>query len=152
MSLDCSTPARCLLFVSAVVCSFAIFSPTIAESSEPSAAPETPKIPAVDIYFEHKVPDDYQWLENSDDKKVFDWTKDQTARSTKYLDSIPERQSFLKEFRHNVLGKSVGFENVIFAGGKVFAVKSEPPKAQPTIISADTLAPGAPKRSSLIRS
>ena len=92
--------------------------PARAGSKGVFASPPTAKIRVVETYFDQQVPDDYQWLENPDDPKVVAWTKQQTARTRKYLDSIPERKSFLKEFRQNILGKTVGYGEVSFFGGK----------------------------------
>jgi prolyl oligopeptidase len=119
------------------------FYPARAKSNEIGPIPQTPRVPAVQNYFDRKVTDDYLWLENPDDAKVVAWTKAQTARSVKYLDAIPERQSFLNEFRQNVLGKTVRYGEFFFAGGRVFAAKYEPPKAQPVIVSRPGLEQGA---------
>ena len=104
------------------------------------APPDTPKIPIVNEYHGQKVTDDYEWLENAEEPKVPPWTEAQTKRTRSYLESLPEYNQFLQEFQKDVVGKTVRYTEIKFAGGKVFASKFEPPKPQPVIICRTSLA------------
>jgi prolyl oligopeptidase len=120
--------------------------PVFAKPSQVPAAQQTARISTVQTYFDHKVIDNYLWLENPSDPKVVEWTQAQTARTRKYLDAIPEREKFLNEFRQDLLGKTVRYGEFAFSGGRVFAEKFEPPRAQPMIVSRANLDPGAEEK------
>jgi prolyl oligopeptidase len=51
----------------------------------------TPVSDVVDILHGEPVPDPYRWLEDGDDPAVAAWTRDQNARTERYLAAIPER-------------------------------------------------------------
>jgi prolyl oligopeptidase len=103
------------------------------------APPETPKIPVLNEYHGQKIIDDYEWLENAEEPKVRAWTEAQTKRTRNYLESQPEYNQFLQEFQKDIVGKTVRYSNIKFAGGKIFASKFKPPKPQPVIICRTSL-------------
>ena len=103
------------------------------------APPETPKIPVLNEYHGQKIIDDYEWLENAEEPKVRAWTEAQTKRTRNYLESQPEYNQFLQEFQKDIVGKTVRYANIKFAGGKIFASKFKPPKPQPVIICRTSL-------------
>jgi prolyl oligopeptidase len=111
----------------------------IANAQAPEAPPETPKIPILNEYHGQKVIDDYEWLENAEEPKVRAWTEAQTKRTRSYLESLPEYNRFLEEFQKDIVGKTVRYSDIKFAGGKIFASKFEPPKPQPVIICRTSL-------------
>jgi len=62
-----------------------------AVSDNPSAIPETPKKPVVEIYHGEKVQDDYEWLEDWNDPAVRAWSDAQNAHARAVLDALPGR-------------------------------------------------------------
>jgi prolyl oligopeptidase PreP (S9A serine peptidase family) len=95
-------------------------------------APETKKVPVTTEFHGRSVVDDYQWLENPEDPAVQRWTEEQTERSRRYLDSIPERAKILAELKNAIQGKTVRYGEPRFGGGKLFVTKLEQPKPQPS--------------------
>ncbi len=51
----------------------------------------TPVSDVVDILHGEPVADPYRWLENGDDPAVAEWTREQNARTERYLAAIPDR-------------------------------------------------------------
>ena len=96
--------------------------------------PTTNKVPVTTELHGQVLTDEYQWLENPEDPAVQLWTRQQAERTRDYLDSIPERAKILTELKNAILGKTVRYSKPIFAGGKLFVAKLEPPKPQPVIV------------------
>ena len=82
---------RCFLFLAAAVAAgFAH-----ADPAERMEYPKTRRVDHVDTYFGVKVPDPYRWLEADvrHDKAVADWVAAENKVTTRYLESIPEREA-----------------------------------------------------------
>ena len=54
--------------------------------------PITAKKPVTDVYFGHKVEDNYSWLENDLSVETEEWVKKQNQTTFKYLNQIPFRE------------------------------------------------------------
>lgn len=54
--------------------------------------PMTKKVDTVDVYFGHKVPDPYRWLEDDRSAETSEWVKEQNKLTFDYLDKIPYRE------------------------------------------------------------
>ena len=54
--------------------------------------PITAKKPVTDVYFGHKVEDNYRWLENDLSAETEEWVKKQNQTTFKYLNQIPFRE------------------------------------------------------------
>ena len=53
---------------------------------------KTAKKPVTDVYFGHKVEDNYRWLENDLSAETEEWVKKQNQTTFKYLNQIPFRE------------------------------------------------------------
>jgi prolyl oligopeptidase len=102
--------------------------------------PATHKKPVIDLYHGLQVLDNYRWLENGDDAAVREWTAAQSRYARDYLD----HQSSLKPIRQRLKqlysATSPDYLDLRQRGGRLFALKSHPPKNQPfliTLTSAD---------------
>lgn len=58
--------------------------------------PKAKKTDTVDVYFGHKVPDPYRWLEDDNSKETEEWVKAENKITQEYLSKIPFREE-LKE-------------------------------------------------------
>lgn len=101
----------------------------------PEAPPATEKKPVTDTYFGTAVRDDYRWLEDWNAPAVQAWSAAQNARARAVLDRLPhfeairERVAAIARFRSSEYGSLVG------RGGLLFALKTEPPKQQPFLVT-----------------
>ncbi|MGE5208685.1 MAG: prolyl oligopeptidase family serine peptidase [Alphaproteobacteria bacterium] len=105
-------------------------------------APETPKKPVSTEYHGVTVEDPYQWLENDEDSQVKAWSDAQNQRTRKYLDSLPDRTVIEKQLKEWYAKTSPNYFSLVSRPGILFAMKFQPPKQQPllvTLVSADDL-------------
>src|SRR6266478_696092 len=130
---------RANLFLSLVAAAsaLALGNPTLAER-----APETPKKPVSTEYHGVTVEDPYQWLENDEDPQVKTWSGAENQRTRKYLDRLPDRAAIEKQLTEWYAKTSPSYSSLISRPGILFAMKFQPPKQQPllvTLASADDL-------------
>lgn len=104
--------------------------------------PPTQQKSVTDDYHGIPVADEYRWLENPDDPAVHEWTQAQNRYTRSVLDRIPERQRLYERLKALYSATSSDYYALRYYAGKLFAVKSQPPKQQPllvTLASADDL-------------
>ena len=101
--------------------------------------PATPKKPVVDEYFGAKVTDDYRWLEASGDEAVQAWSDAQNAHARGVLDALPGRALVEKRVTELLSYEAPAWFGVIDRKGTLFAMKRQPPKAQPLIVVMKSL-------------
>ncbi|HEY7155421.1 MAG TPA: prolyl oligopeptidase family serine peptidase [Gemmataceae bacterium] len=102
--------------------------------------PATPKKPVTDAYHGVKVVDPYRWLENGEDPDVQKWDKEQNKYARNYLDKLPDLAALRKRLTELNSATSADYLALTHRGGKLFALKVQPPKNQPyliTLASAD---------------
>src|SRR5881296_97270 len=120
----------------------AIFSLALITLSAADRNPETPKKPVTDEYQGVKVEDPYQWLEKDDDPQVKAWSDAQNQRTRAYLDKLPDRSAIEKQLTEWYAKTSPTYSSLVSRPGILFAMKFQPPKQQPllvTLASADDL-------------
>ena len=130
---------RTNFFLSLVVttAAFTLNNATLAES-----APDTPKKPVATEYQGVTVEDPYQWLEADDDSQVKAWSDAQNQQTRKNLDSFPDRAAIEKQLQEWYAKTSPSYSSLVSRPGILFAMKFQPPKQQPllvTLTSADDL-------------
>src|SRR6266545_4292171 len=105
-------------------------------------APETPKKPVSTKYQDITVEDPYQWLEEDNDPQVKSWSDAQNQRTRQYLDKLPDRAAIEKQLTEWYAKTSPSYSSLVSRPGILFAMKFQPPKQQPllvTLASADDL-------------
>jgi prolyl oligopeptidase len=107
--------------------------------------PTTPKKPVVDVYHGVKVSDDYRWLENWEDPAVRAWSDAQNNRTRAYLDALAAREPLRKWLREVVNATSVRYFAIRLPRDVFFAMKVQPPKNQPFLITFKSLDDPAPE-------
>lgn len=100
----------------------------------------TMKQPVRTTYHGVTVIDDYQWLENSSDPRVQEWSDAENARARAYLDSVPARPAILARLDELTRSLSPRYSGLVRRGERFFALKDEPPKQQPFLVVFDSLA------------
>jgi prolyl oligopeptidase len=106
------------------------------------AAPETPKKPVSTKYQDVTVEDPYQWLEEDNDPQVKSWSDAQNQRTRQYLDKLPDQAAIEKQLTEWYAKTSPSYSSLVSRPGILFAMKFQPPKQQPllvTLASADDL-------------
>src|SRR6266487_1673433 len=105
-------------------------------------APQTAKKPVSNEYHGTTVEDPYQWLENDEDPEVKKWSDAQSQRTRTYLDKLPDRAAIEKQLTEWYAKTSPSYFSLVSRPGLLFAMKFQPPKQQPflvTLVSADDL-------------
>jgi prolyl oligopeptidase len=130
---------RANFFLSLVVTVAAL---TLKDGTLAEGAPDTPKKPVTTEYHGVTVEDPYQWLEADDDSQVKAWSDAQNQQTRKYLDSLPDRAAIEKQLQEWYAKTSPNYFSLVSRPGILFAMKFQPPKQQPllvTLTSADDL-------------
>jgi len=100
--------------------------------------PPTPKKPVIEDYHGVKVEDDYQWLENWNDPAVRSWNDAENARARAFLDALPARQHIFNRLKALYDQTSASYSGLENRHGILFALKSQPPKQQPFLITLNS--------------
>jgi prolyl oligopeptidase len=108
-----------------------------AEPPKLEAAPETKKQTVQDSYYGTTVQDDYRWLEDLKSPEVKAWVKKQTQRAEKFLDALPGRTAIAAEVRKLISAQPISYSEVRLVAGKIFALKFDPKKQQPSVVVLD---------------
>jgi prolyl oligopeptidase len=103
------------------------------------AAPTSACRPVVDTYHGVVVEDPYRWLENSADPEVVAWIAAQRAHTRKILDSWPGREALRRRVEELTINGSAAYGSLQTAGGKLFAIKRQPPLEQTRLIALDSV-------------
>ena len=101
--------------------------------AQPLGAAETPvaRVEAVtDTYHGESVKDPYRWLEDGSDAEVQGWSEAQNAYARAYLDSLPSREAIHARIAEIRGAASASYSEPTWAGGRLFAMKRQPPSQQ----------------------
>src|SRR5438552_12104897 len=98
-------------------------------------APDTPKKPVATEYHGVTVEDPYQWLESDDDSQVKAWSDAQNQRTRTYLDSLPDRAAIETQLKEWYAKTSPNYFSLVSRPGILFAMKFQPPKQQPLLVT-----------------
>ena len=97
--------------------------------------PPTRKTPVTDEYHGVKVVDDYRWLEDFGDPAVRSWNDEQNRYTRAVLDAIPARESIYRRLEELYTATSSDYFALKYRGDTLFAIKSQPPKEQPYLVT-----------------
>ena len=117
-----------------------LFAIQAAQAPSPGPIPVTPRTPVIDTYQGGvKVTDDYRWLEHITDPKVSSWAQAQNTRARDYLAGLPHRDKIGARIKELVNVIPARYHALAWRGGRLFALKFQPPKNQSFIVTiADT--------------
>ena len=96
--------------------------------------PVTQKKPVTDHYFDVSVTDSYQWLEDVDSPETKKWIAEQNDLTHKTLSALPDRAAIKAELKSMMTSTSVRRGSFTLAGGRLFAMKNQPPKNQQFLV------------------
>jgi prolyl oligopeptidase len=110
-----------------------------APTAKPAEGPPvTAKKPVVNEYHGVRVTDDYQWLEQGDDKEVKAWSDAENAWARRHLDAPPGRDA-LRARARSLLVASASTHDLKESGGVYFALQHQPPLQQDYLIVLSSL-------------
>ncbi len=138
-------PSAALLGISLCALSAGAFLLVPVAKGAPDPVPITQKRPVTDEYHGQKVVDPYRWLENIKDPAVKKWAGDQNLHARAALDAVADRAALYERRKQIVTSQSSAYFALHSAsganarGGKssavLFALKLQPPKEQPFLIT-----------------
>jgi prolyl oligopeptidase len=103
---------------------------TVAPSPPPAA-----RKPVADTYFAVSVTDDYRWLEDWNDPDVQAWSEGQNAWARGILDALAQVAEIRKRVQQIATFRSPTYYALRHVGGLLFAIKNDPPKQQPLLVT-----------------
>jgi prolyl oligopeptidase len=96
---------------------------------------QTAKKRVTDEYQGMKVQDDYQWLEDDANPDVKTWSDAQNQKTRAYLDKSPDRAAVEKQLTAWFAKTSPSYGALTSRPGILFALKFQPPKQQPMLVT-----------------
>ncbi|MCH7813201.1 MAG: prolyl oligopeptidase family serine peptidase, partial [Planctomycetes bacterium] len=108
---------------------------TLADDGAPRPVTRTQAV--TDTYHGVSVTEYYRWLENGNDPAVRDWSEAQDAHARAILDHLPHIEAIRARATEIIAAKTVSYSSPAFEGGRLFAIKRQPPKQQPFLVVVD---------------
>jgi prolyl oligopeptidase len=102
------------------------------------APPATAEKPVYDTIHGVRVADPYRWLESSDDPEVRAWSEAQNRCARAVLDAWPGRAALHARLTELMTEGAAAYTTVRAAGGRLFAIKRQPPLEQPLLVMLDS--------------
>ncbi len=96
--------------------------------------PATPVRPVSDTYHGVSVVDPYRWLENWDDPEVKTWSEAQNATARRVIEALPHVSAIRDRVTEIMTAPTFSHFSLMPAGGKLFALKHQPPRQQPLLV------------------
>ena len=97
--------------------------------------PNSPRRPVADTFHGTTVSEDYRWLEQTDSKETIAWIAAQNALTRREIDALPQRKAIKEELLAMVGSGRASRHSFEFAGGRLFAIKHQPPNNQATLVA-----------------
>jgi len=117
------------------LCPLAIAAASACVLAAGPAYPPTPKKPVSETYHGVTVIDDFRWLEDDASPEVKRWVAEQNTFSRRYLDAILERPAIAKQVKSLLSTAPVRRYDFQYRGKRIFALKLQPPKNQPLLVT-----------------
>ncbi|MEV0842121.1 prolyl oligopeptidase family serine peptidase [Actinocatenispora sera] len=111
------------------------------------AAPiDTPRIPETSSWHGVEVTEDYRWLEDAAAAATVAWTAAQQRRTREYLDALPDRAALRARLAQLLSAHTTSYRELHGAGDTWFALKQEPNRQQPMLVTRSGLDDDAVER------
>src|SRR2546422_8098774 len=109
--------------------------PGVAAAQAVAPLPATARKPVAEQYHAVTVVDDYRWLENWDAAAVRAWSDSQNAHTRAVLGALPARGAIAQRVRELLSTAGASYWGPERHGGLLFALKFQPPKQQPLLVT-----------------
>lgn len=123
-----------LLVIPVLAIAFWLHAEQQQQQSKLAPPPENAKKPVTNSYHGTKVIDNYQWLESNKSPEVKAWVAAQNQRARNYLDSLPMYAGVKQWLTDVIHSRSISYYEMLPAGGRLFAMKSQPGKQQDMLV------------------
>lgn len=107
----------------------------LSAASDLPPLPKTLRKPVTETYHGIKVTDPYRWLENAASPAVQEWTRQENAHTRAFLDRLAALKPLRARLTDLLGHASPGYGSLQLAGGVLFAMKSQPPREQPFLVT-----------------
>ena len=107
-------------------------------AAAPDGPPSAARRPVSDRYFDVEVVDDYRWLENGADPAVRAWSDAENAWARSILDGLPSVAAIRARVREIEEFPTPFYGKLVRKGGRLFALKTQPPKQQSFLVTLDS--------------
>jgi prolyl oligopeptidase len=107
---------------------------------------ETMRVPVTTTYHGVEVAEDYRWLEDASSEDTQAWTKAQHERTIEYVMGLPFYESIRRRAEEILSADSTRYLDVERGGDQYFALKEQPPKQQPFLVTLTDLGDTATER------
>ena len=101
--------------------------------------PPSPKRPVLQEYHGVKVSDPYQWLEETNNSQVIQWTDAENAYARNFLEHLPSQSEIKAKLQKWNDFKTPGYKFVVYQRGTYFALKLQPPKNQAILVAMSSV-------------
>lgn len=113
-----------------IICLFSFANP-----AQVPPVPSTPRKQVTNEYYGTKVTEDYRWLEDFNDPAVRKWSDQQNLHARTFLANLPFRDEIHQRLEEIYSKESPSYYSLRYCRGLFFALKFQPPKQQPDLIS-----------------
>ena len=120
-------------FLTCTATSIAMFLGT-AVAATAGGPPAAEKLPVTDSYHGVAVTDDYRWLEDGEAAAVRKWSSVQNVYARGILDKLPHVDAIRARVTEILTARTASYGGLAYRGGRLFAIKRQPPKQQPFLI------------------
>jgi prolyl oligopeptidase len=110
-----------------------LLGPEEAELFRDVLPPVTRRQPVTDTYHGKAVTEDYRWLEDWSNREVRAWSEAQNAFARRQLDRMAPAK-LRKRVKEILAARVTSHSRIKYRGGKLFALKKQPPKDQPFLV------------------
>jgi prolyl oligopeptidase len=107
---------------------------------------ETMRVPVTTTYHGVEVNEDYRWLEDAGSEETQAWTKAQHERTMTYLTALPSYDDIRRRAEEILKIDSTSYTDPKRVGETYFALKYQPPKQQPFLVTLTDLGDTATER------
>jgi prolyl oligopeptidase len=99
--------------------------------------------PVTNVYHGVQVVDDYQWLEESTNAAVRDWTRRQNERTRAYFNKLAFHDGLSQALEELIAEESASYSLTHHRAGNIFALRNKPPAQQPVLVRLKSVYPPA---------
>ncbi len=103
----------------------------------------TARQPVTNTYHGVQVIEDYQWLEDSTNATVRDWTRRQNERTRAYFDKLPFYNGLSQALEELISEESASYSLAFKRSENIFALRNKPPAQQPVLVRLKSVYPPA---------
>ena len=103
----------------------------------------TARVQVTNYYQGIPITEDNQWLEQSTNAAVRDWTRRQNERTRAYFEKLPFYDGLSQALEELITEESASYDLAYKRGETIFALRNKPPAQQPVLVRLKSVFPPA---------